>query len=185
MCAYYKDPDPQETREWLEALDGVIKHEGGEKADYLLRVLTDRARTQGVATSPGILTPYCNTISPEQEEKIPGDSYIARNVAAYVRWNAMAMVVHANRKSSEYGGHISSYASSATLYEVGFNHFWRAPTPEHGGDLVELRELGRVRRAHRKALLGNVLPDRVQDGLCKARKLKSEENHYLIVAAKV
>ena len=67
MCAYYKDPDPQETREWLEALDGVIKHEGGEKADYLLRVLTDRARTQGVATSPGILTPYCLSLIPISE----------------------------------------------------------------------------------------------------------------------
>jgi len=75
MCAYYKDPDPQETREWLEALDGVIKHEGGEKADYLLRVLTARARTQGVATSTCIRTPYWNTTSHEQEEQIPGDPY--------------------------------------------------------------------------------------------------------------
>ena len=136
MCAYYKDPDPQETREWLEALDGVIKHEGGEKADYLLRVLTDRARTQGVATSPGILTPYCNTISPEQEEKIPGDSYIARNVAAYVRWNAMAMVARANKGGLSLGGHIATYTSVSAIYEVGFNWFFRGPEAPDGADMV-------------------------------------------------
>ncbi|MEJ2057378.1 MAG: pyruvate dehydrogenase (acetyl-transferring), homodimeric type [Desulfofustis sp.] len=136
MCAYYKDPDPQETSEWLEALDGVIKHEGNEKADYLLRVLTDRARTQGVSTSPGILTPYSNTIAPEQEEKIPGDSYIARNVAAYVRWNAMAMVARANKGGLGLGGHIATYTSVSAIYEVGFNWFFRGPDAEDGADLV-------------------------------------------------
>ncbi|MBW2682837.1 MAG: pyruvate dehydrogenase (acetyl-transferring), homodimeric type, partial [Deltaproteobacteria bacterium] len=92
MSSYYKDPDPQETEDWLDSLVAVIAKEGGEKADYLLRELTDRARSLGVSTSPGVLTPYTNTISPADEEKIPGDSIIARNVAAYVRWNAMAMV---------------------------------------------------------------------------------------------
>ncbi len=136
MCAYYKDPDPQETSEWLDALDGVIKHEGNEKADYLLRVLTDRARTQGVSTSPGILTPYSNTIAPEQEEKIPGDSYIARNVAAYVRWNAMAMVARANKGGLGLGGHIATYTSVSAIYEVGFNWFFRGPDAEDGADMV-------------------------------------------------
>ncbi len=136
MCAYYKDPDPQETSEWLEALDGVIKHEGSEKADYLLRVLTDRARTHGVSTSPGILTPYCNTIAPEQEEKIPGDSFIARNVAAYVRWNAMAMVARANKGGLGLGGHIATYTSVSAIYEVGFNWFFRGPDAEDGADMV-------------------------------------------------
>ena len=136
MCAYYKDPDPQETREWLDALEGVIKHEGGDKADYLLRVLTDRARTMGVPTSPGILTPYCNTIPPEQEEKIPGDSYIARNVAAYVRWNAMAMVARANKGGLSLGGHIATYTSVSAIYEVGFNWFFRGPGAADGADMV-------------------------------------------------
>lgn len=136
MSSYYKDPDPQETGEWLDALDGVIKHEGAEKADYLLRTLTDRARNQGVSTSPGILTPYSNTIPPEQEEKIPGDSYIARNVAAYVRWNAMAMVARANKGGLSLGGHIATYTSVSAIYEVGFNWFFRGPDAPDGADLV-------------------------------------------------
>ncbi|MCG6929846.1 MAG: pyruvate dehydrogenase (acetyl-transferring), homodimeric type [Desulfofustis sp.] len=136
MSSYYKDPDPQETSEWLDALDGVINHEGAEKADYLLRTLTDRARTLGVSTSPGILTPYSNTIAPDQEEKIPGDSYIARNVAAYVRWNAMAMVARANKGGLGLGGHIATYTSVSAIYEVGFNWFFRGPDAPDGADLV-------------------------------------------------
>jgi len=136
MSAYYKDPDPQETSEWLDALDGVIKHEGSEKADYLLRTLTDRARSLGVHTSPGILTPYCNTITPEQEEPIPGDSFTARNVAAYVRWNAMAMVARANKDGLGLGGHIATYTSVSSIYEVGFNWFFRGPDAPDGADLV-------------------------------------------------
>ncbi len=92
MSFYFRDQDPQETQDWLDSLEGVVVHEGGEKADYLLNRLTDYAQSLGVATFPGILTPYSNTILPENEEQIPGDSLLARNVAAYVRWNAMAMV---------------------------------------------------------------------------------------------
>ncbi len=136
MCAYYKDPDPQETSEWLEALDGVIKHEGSDKADYLLRALTDRARTLGVSTSPGILTPYSNTIAPEQEDRIPGESHVARNVAAYVRWNAMAMVARANKGGLGLGGHIATYTSVSAIYEVGFNWFFRGPDARDGADMV-------------------------------------------------
>ncbi|THB72892.1 MAG: pyruvate dehydrogenase (acetyl-transferring), homodimeric type [Desulfobulbaceae bacterium] len=136
MNSYYKDPDPQETQDWLDALDAVIKYEGGDKADYLLRTLTDRARAKGVSTSPGILTPYSNTIAPQDEDKIPEDSLIARNVAAYVRWNAMAMVARANKDGRGLGGHIATYSSVAAMYEVGFNWFFRGPNAPAGADMV-------------------------------------------------
>lgn len=137
MSVYYNDPDRLETQEWLEALEGVIRNEGAEKADYLLRHLTDLARTQGVETSPGVISPYTNTISPDQEEKIPeGDALTAMKVAAYVRWNAMAMVAKANKGDGNLGGHIASFASSASLYEVGFNWFFRGPEAKDGPDLV-------------------------------------------------
>lgn len=136
MSSYYKDPDPQETQDWLESLEGVIENEGGEKADYLLQELTTRARSRGVVTSPGILSPYCNSIPPEDEEKIPGDSPVARNVAAYVRWNAMAMVARANKDGKGLGGHIATYTSVSAMYEVGFNWFFRGPQAEFGPDLI-------------------------------------------------
>jgi len=136
MSSYFKDPDPQETEDWLDSIVAVIAKEGGEKADYLLRRLTDRARALGVSTSPGVLTPYTNTISPADEEKIPGDSILARNVAAYVRWNAMAMVARANKEGKNLGGHIATYTSVSAIYEVGFNWFFRGPQAESGADMV-------------------------------------------------
>jgi len=136
MSSYYKDPDPQETEDWIESLEAVIEHEGAEKADYLLRTLTDRARSCGVSTSPGILSPYCNTIDPEQEDKIPGDSFIARNVAAFVRWNAMAMVAKANKHGKGLGGHIATYTSVSAIYEVGYNWFFRGPKAPDGADMI-------------------------------------------------
>ena len=136
MSSYYKDPDPQETLDWIEALEGVIEHEGSAKADHLLRTLTDQARLRGVSTSPGILTPYSNTIPPEQEEKIPGDSLVARNIAAFVRWNAMAMVAKANKSGMGLGGHIATYSSVSAMYEVGFNWFFRGPDAPHGADMI-------------------------------------------------
>ncbi len=136
MSSYYNDPDPQETREWLDALEGVIKNEGDEKADYLLRELTDKAREQGVSTSPGILTPYGNTIPPADEEQIPSESYTAMNVASYVRWNAMAMVAKANKDGKGLGGHIATYTSVSAMYEVGFNWFFRGPQAEFGADMI-------------------------------------------------
>ena len=137
MHAYFNDPDPTETNDWLHALDGVIRVEGVEKADYLLQILTDRARSKGVVTSPGILSPYSNTIPPDKGEVIPAEeSFIARNVAAYVRWNAMAMVARANLDNKGLGGHIATYTSISALYEVGFNWFFRGPEAEHGADLV-------------------------------------------------
>ncbi len=137
MNDYYHDKDPQETQDWLASIDGVIEHEGADKADYLLRELTDRARSRGVSTSPGILSPYVNTIPPERSAKIPRDeSYLARNVSSYVRWNAMAIVARANKDGSGLGGHIASFASSSALYEVGFNWFFRGPDAENGADLI-------------------------------------------------
>jgi pyruvate dehydrogenase E1 component len=137
MKEYYIDQDKAETKEWLESLEGVIKHEGNEKADFLLRELTESARRQGVSTSPGVLSPYTNTILPGKSEKMPpDDSYTAMKVAAYVRWNAMAMVARANKEGRNLGGHIASFASSAVLYEVGFNWFFRGADAEFGQDLI-------------------------------------------------
>jgi len=136
MSSYYRDPDPQETEDWLDSLAGVIDGEGAAKADYLLRRLTERARALGVTTSPGLLTPYTNTIPLEEQESIPGDSLIARNVAAYVRWNAMAMVARANRDGKGLGGHMATYTSMSAMYEVGFNWFFRGPEAPGGADLI-------------------------------------------------
>lgn len=132
----FDDIDPTETREWLESIDSVLGTHGPERAHYLLNQMIDFARRSGAYLPYTPNTAYLNTISTGRQPEYPGDRSIERRIEAYIRWNAMAMVVQANRKSSEYGGHISSYASSATLYEVGFNHFWRAPTEAHGGDMV-------------------------------------------------
>jgi len=130
------DVDPEETQEWLESIDSVLRVHGAERAHYLLECMIDHARRSGAYLPYTPNTAYLNTIPAAQQPDYPGDRAMERRIEAYIRWNALAMVVHANRKSSEYGGHIASYASCATLYEVGFNHFWRAPHDEHGGDLV-------------------------------------------------
>jgi pyruvate dehydrogenase E1 component len=132
----FDDLDPTETREWLESIDSVLATQGPERAHFLLNQMIDFARRSGAYLPYAPNTAYLNTISTGRQPEYPGDRSIERRIEAYIRWNAMAMVVQANRESSEYGGHIASYASSATMYEVGFNHFWRAPTEDHGGDLV-------------------------------------------------
>jgi pyruvate dehydrogenase E1 component len=131
-----EDIDPTETREWLESIDSVLKTYGAERAQYLLERVIDFTRRSGAYLPFKPNTAYVNTISTAQEQEYPGDRALERRIKAYIRWNAMAMVVQANRQSSEYGGHIASYASAATLYEVGFNHFWRAPSDQHPGDMV-------------------------------------------------
>jgi len=136
MNAYYQDPDPAETQDWLDSLKSIIEIEGSQKTDYLLRALVDEAQTRGVSTSPGVITPYSNTIPPDQEEKIPDESLIAMKVAAYVRWNAMAMVAKANKDGKGLGGHIATFASVASIYEVGFNWFFRGPESENGADMI-------------------------------------------------
>ena len=134
-----QDTDAQETQEWLDALDAVIEVEGIERAHYLLERLIDQARRSGANLPYSANTAYVNTIPPHLEDRFPGERAIERRIRSYIRWNAMAMVVRANRASSELGGHIATFASSATLYDVGFNHFWRAPSHEHGGDLIYMQ----------------------------------------------
>jgi pyruvate dehydrogenase E1 component len=131
-----EDSDPTETREWLESIDSVLRVHGAERAHYLLERVIDHTRRSGAYLPFKPNTAYVNTISTAQQQEYPGDRALERRIKAYIRWNAMAMVVQANRQSSEYGGHIASYASAATLYEVGFNHFWRAPGDAHPGDMV-------------------------------------------------
>ncbi len=130
------DVDVVETGEWLEALDAVVARDGPDRAREILLRVVERAQHAGAGPIGSLNTPYVNTIPPEREAKLPGDPALERRLRSIVRWNAMAMVVRANRRSSELGGHIASFQSVATLYEVGFNHFWRAPSGEHGGDLV-------------------------------------------------
>ena len=130
------DPDTQETREWLDALKAVIEHEGPERAHYLIERLVDLARRSGINLPYRATTAYVNTIAPGQQTPSPGNHELEHRIRSYVRWNAAAMVVRANREDSSLGGHIATFASAATLYDVGYNHFWHAPSQTHGGDLV-------------------------------------------------
>src|ERR1700722_16513707 len=134
-----EDLDPVETQEWLESIDSVQKARGADRAHFLLERLIDYTRRAGAYLPFKPNTAYVNTIQTGLEREYPGHRALERPLRAYIRWNAIAMVVQANRLSSEYGGHISPYASSATLYEVGFNHFWRAPSADHPGDLVYIQ----------------------------------------------
>ncbi len=130
------DIDPQETQEWLDALDGVLEFEGTERAHYLIERLIDKARRSGAYLPYSANTAYINTIPVAHQERSPGNLEMECRIRSLIRWNAMAMVVQANRLSSELGGHISSFASAATLFDVGFNHFFHARSPAHDGDLV-------------------------------------------------
>uniref|UniRef100_E6PF28 Pyruvate dehydrogenase E1 component n=1 Tax=mine drainage metagenome TaxID=410659 RepID=E6PF28_9ZZZZ len=132
-------PDPQETLEWREALRGVLAAEGPERARALLETLVGEAQAGGAHVSLGLESPYVNTIPPERQPAMPGDRDIEARLRHYVRWNAMATVVRANKNSSELGGHVASFASAATLYDVGFNHFFRAPSETFGGDMLFLQ----------------------------------------------
>jgi pyruvate dehydrogenase E1 component len=130
------DLDPQETQEWIESLESVLEREGQERAHFLLEKLIDKARRSGAYLPFTPNTAYVNTIPVSTQRPIPGDQAIEHTIRSVIRWNAAAMVVHANRKSSELGGHIASFASAATLYDVGFSHFFRAPNEQNKGDLV-------------------------------------------------
>jgi pyruvate dehydrogenase E1 component len=130
------DIDSVETGEWLEAVDAVVEHDGPDRARQILTRVVERAQQSGTGPIASLTTPYVNTIPVEREPEFPGDPAIERRLRSIIRWNAIAMVVRANKVSSELGGHIASYQSLATLYEVGYNHFWHAPSAEHGGDLV-------------------------------------------------
>ncbi|MDC0529848.1 pyruvate dehydrogenase (acetyl-transferring), homodimeric type [Pelagibacteraceae bacterium] len=130
------DIDPVETNEWIDSLNSVIENDGSSRASYLLNKVINQAYKSGLVLPDTRTTPYINTIPPEAETKSPGDQNIEKKIRAYIRWNAAAMVVKANKKSSELGGHIGTFASAATLYDVGMNHFWRAKNNKFGGDLV-------------------------------------------------
>ncbi len=130
------DIDPLETKEWIESLNDVIENDGPIRASYLLNKIISEAYSAGLVLPDTRTTPYVNTIPPELEVKSPGDQNIEKKIRAYIRWNAAAMVVKANKISSELGGHIGTFASAATLYDVGMNHFWRAKNKSFGGDLI-------------------------------------------------
>ncbi len=134
-----RDVDPVETREWLDSLNGVLDVDGPERAHFLLEQVIDGARRKGAPVPYSATTPYINTIPVERQEPHPGDRAIEHRIRSAIRWNAMAIVLKANKESSELGGHIASYQSAAVLYEIGFNHFWRARSEAHGGDLVYMQ----------------------------------------------
>src|SRR3954447_7233729 len=130
------DLDPQETREWLDALSAVRGHRGNERAEFVVNTVIDAARSGGLGIRQTLTTPYCNTIPVDQQPALPGDRAIEHKLRSIIRWNALAIVLRANKDSSELGGHIASFQSAATLYDIGFGHFWHAPTDTHGGDLL-------------------------------------------------
>ncbi|MBL8408679.1 MAG: pyruvate dehydrogenase (acetyl-transferring), homodimeric type, partial [Candidatus Accumulibacter sp.] len=135
LSASMNDADPQETQEWQDALSGVIDKEGAERAHFLIECLIAQARQEGIDIPYSAATEYVNTIPVDQQPKYPGNADLEIRIHNYIRWNAMAMVVRANRDSNV-GGHIASFASAAALYDVGFSWFWRAPSEQHGGDLI-------------------------------------------------
>ena len=130
------DSDPVETREWLDSLDAVVTENGPVRARYLIAKLLERAHETTVGVPGAVRTPYINTIPPEEEPEFPGDEHIERRIRRFIRWNAAVMVIKANHREKGIGGHLSTFASSATLYEVGFNHFFWGRGAEGGGDYV-------------------------------------------------
>ena len=177
------DIDPQETREWLEAIDAVVREDGPERAQALLEAVLQRARGSGAPIEVGLSTPYVNTIPVDREEEMPGDPALERRVRSYIRWNAIAMVLRANKESSELGGHIASYQSAATLYEVGFNHFWRGLTDESPGDLVYMQghsSPGFYARAYLEGRLTEEHLDGFRQEVSKAKGLSSYPHPWLM-----
>ncbi len=136
MATQQPDYDPQETQEWLDSLQSVLDKEGGDRAHFLIDQLINHARLAGDDLPISATTPYINSIPLDKEERSPGNFDMEHRIRAIMRWNAMAIVLNANKESSELGGHIASFASAATLYDVGFNHFFHGASKDHGGDLV-------------------------------------------------
>ncbi|MDP3971784.1 MAG: pyruvate dehydrogenase (acetyl-transferring), homodimeric type, partial [Candidatus Nanopelagicales bacterium] len=136
LPSQYVDSDPVESREWIESLDAVIDRAGPGRARYLMIELLRHSAEREIGVPVVRQTDYINTIPPEREPEFPGDEGIERRIRSYVRWNAAIMVHRAQRSGVGVGGHISSYASSATLYEVGMNHFFRGPNAPGGGDQI-------------------------------------------------
>ncbi len=136
MSSEFNDVDPIETKEWLDALSSVLEHEGSERAHFLLENLVKYTRSRGVHLPFDATTAYLNTIPVGQEQKSPGNHELEHRLRSFIRWNAAALVLRAGKKDLELGGHIASFQSAATLYDVGFNHFWRAKNGDEEGDLV-------------------------------------------------
>jgi pyruvate dehydrogenase E1 component len=134
-----QDIDPTQTSEWIDSLRAVLHHEGSDRASFLIERLTDEAQRAGISQSLTLNTSYINTIPPEREERAEWDRDIEHRIRSIIRWNAVAIILRANKHSSELGGHIASFQSAATLYDIGFGHFWHAPTDKHGGDLVYIQ----------------------------------------------
>ncbi len=162
MKQQHSDYDPQETREWLEALQAVIENEGEERAHFLIDTMIEKARRSGINLPFSATTEYINTIPVETQTPIPGDQEIEHRIRSYVRWNAMVMVLRANRNTNV-GGHIASFASAATLYEIGYNYFWRAPTETHGGDLMFMQGHSAPGIYSRAFLLGRLTEEQLDN----------------------
>jgi len=156
------DHDPQETREWLAALEGVLAQEGPDRAHFLIEQLIDKARRSGAYLPFSANTAYINTIPVEKQVRLPGDFNIEQKIRHFVRWNAMAMVLRANRDTNV-GGHIASFASAAMLYDIGFNHFWHSPSDTHGGDLVFVQGHSAPGVYARAFMLGRLTADQMDN----------------------
>ena len=156
------DLDPQETQEWLAALEGVLAAEGPDRAHFLIEALIDKARRSGAYLPFSANTAYINTIPVEKQVRLPGDFNIEKKIRDVVRWNAMAMVLRAN-KNTNVGGHIASFASAAMLYDIGYNHFWRAPSKDHGGDLVFVQGHSATGVYARAFMLGRFTPEQMDN----------------------
>ncbi|MBI5910797.1 MAG: pyruvate dehydrogenase (acetyl-transferring), homodimeric type, partial [Betaproteobacteria bacterium] len=153
--------DAQETQEWLDALSAVIQQEGPERAHYLIEKQIELARAAGINVPYAANTAYVNTIPPDQEVRSPGNHALEDRIRSFVRWNAVAMVLKANKGDSNLGGHIASYASAATLYDVGFYHFWHAPSEKHGGDLIYMQGHSAPGFYARAFMLGQLTAERM------------------------
>ena len=136
MSNIYKDPDPGETQEWIDSIEDALEEHGYERTRHLLETLIDFAQSKGARLPFNTGTPFVNTILPGQQPEYPGDRKIERKIKSIVRWNAMAMVTKANKETPGIGGHISTYASAATLYEVAFNHVFKGANHPSGSDLI-------------------------------------------------
>jgi pyruvate dehydrogenase E1 component len=156
------EPDADETHEWIAALDGVISAEGPQRARELIEALTIRARMRGADIPIVLTTPYINTIPVHEQPPFPGDGEIEQRLRHYVRWNAMAMVVRANKISEGLGGHVATFSSAATLYDVGHNHFWHAPSEQHGGDLVYFQGHSSPGVYARAFIEGRITPEQLE-----------------------
>ncbi|MFC3550456.1 pyruvate dehydrogenase (acetyl-transferring), homodimeric type [Lysobacter cavernae] len=157
------DPDPTETREWIESVQAVIEREGAQRAHQLLEGMVEVTRRAGAHLPFQSTTDYINTIPAHLEAKSPGDAAMEWRIRSIIRWNAMAMVVRANRKPGDLGGHIASFASAATLYDVGFNHFWRGPEGDHPGDLIGIQGHSSPGIYARSFLEGRISEDQLEN----------------------